>query len=227
VIEAGQYSAAVDEMARRGRPKTLDPQRVALIALRLFEANGYDATSMDQIATEAGVSRRSLFNHFPTKGDLAWFGFEPFVASLDLLLEQVPSSEPLAAAIERCALGALYAFGEELHSIRIRTQIVNNHPELGSHGTSGLGTVRAAMQRFLERHLGLAPNDLDAFVLASAIEALVSSAFEHWARFSIDETPAATLHAALGALARLDVADRAPEEMGDLNRSVRPRVQPP
>jgi hypothetical protein len=97
-----------------------------------------------------------------------------------------------------------------LHSIRVRTQIVNNHPELASHGATGLGSVRAAMQRFIERHLGLAPDELDAFVLGSAIEALVSSAFEHWARFSPDETPAATLHAALGALARLEVAERRP-----------------
>ncbi len=37
-------------------------------AARLFGERGLDATSMADIAAEAGVSRATVFNHFPSKG---------------------------------------------------------------------------------------------------------------------------------------------------------------
>jgi AcrR family transcriptional regulator len=41
--------------------------RIANAALRLFAASGYAATSFDDIAEAAGVGRRTIFDHFPTK----------------------------------------------------------------------------------------------------------------------------------------------------------------
>lgn len=38
---------------------------------RLFQAHGFDATTIADIAAEAQVSRRTLFRYFPTKEDLA------------------------------------------------------------------------------------------------------------------------------------------------------------
>ncbi|WP_260590727.1 TetR/AcrR family transcriptional regulator [Variovorax sp. DXTD-1] len=49
----------------RRRAQTLDS--VATIAMRLFEANGYNATTMEQIALQADVAKGTLYNHFPTK----------------------------------------------------------------------------------------------------------------------------------------------------------------
>lgn len=50
---------------QRKRGKTLD--HLASTAFRLFEANGYDAVTMEQIATEADVAKGTLYNHFPVK----------------------------------------------------------------------------------------------------------------------------------------------------------------
>ncbi|MDT8871510.1 helix-turn-helix domain-containing protein [Komagataeibacter rhaeticus] len=43
-------------------------------AMRLFSAQGYDQTTVDEIADAAEVSRRTLFRMFATKADivLAW-----------------------------------------------------------------------------------------------------------------------------------------------------------
>ncbi|MET3420459.1 MULTISPECIES: TetR/AcrR family transcriptional regulator [Variovorax] len=49
----------------RRRAQTLDS--VATIAMQLFEANGYNATTMEQIALQADVAKGTLYNHFPTK----------------------------------------------------------------------------------------------------------------------------------------------------------------
>ena len=45
-------------------------QSITTVALRLFGAQGYAATSMDQVRREAGVSNGSLYHLFPTKAAL-------------------------------------------------------------------------------------------------------------------------------------------------------------
>ena len=54
-----------------GRPK--DPGKRAAIldaAKRLFVAQGFDGVSMDQIASEAGVSKLTVYSHFGDKESL-------------------------------------------------------------------------------------------------------------------------------------------------------------
>jgi TetR/AcrR family transcriptional regulator of autoinduction and epiphytic fitness len=46
-----------------------DRKREAIIqaAIAEFRANGFDITSMDKIAATAGVSKRTVYNHFPAR----------------------------------------------------------------------------------------------------------------------------------------------------------------
>jgi AcrR family transcriptional regulator len=48
--------------------------RLLAAALELFEARGFDATTIDQIAERADVARQTVLNHYPTKRDFvaAW-----------------------------------------------------------------------------------------------------------------------------------------------------------
>jgi TetR/AcrR family transcriptional regulator of autoinduction and epiphytic fitness len=49
-----------------------DRKREAIIqaAIAEFRTNGFDITSMDKIAATAGVSKRTVYNHFPSKEEL-------------------------------------------------------------------------------------------------------------------------------------------------------------
>src|SRR5215472_6598979 len=57
------------------RPTSTTPQRLtdrkraAIVAAAIdeFLASGFDATSMDRIAARASVSKRTVYNHFPSK----------------------------------------------------------------------------------------------------------------------------------------------------------------
>ncbi|WP_394778248.1 TetR/AcrR family transcriptional regulator [Undibacterium sp.] len=53
-------------------PRLTDLKREAILtaAIAEFRANGFEATSMDKIAATADVSKRTVYNHFPSKDDL-------------------------------------------------------------------------------------------------------------------------------------------------------------
>lgn len=63
--------SAAAKPATPGRPKDLGKGAAILeAAKRLFTAQGFDGTSMDQIATEAGVSKLTVYSHFGDKETL-------------------------------------------------------------------------------------------------------------------------------------------------------------
>jgi AcrR family transcriptional regulator len=55
------------EIRRRGKAVS---ERVLVAATALFDAQGINATTVEQIAAAAPVSKRTLYAHFPTKDDL-------------------------------------------------------------------------------------------------------------------------------------------------------------
>jgi TetR/AcrR family transcriptional repressor of mexJK operon len=63
--------SSVAKTAGPGRPKDLEKRAAILSAgARLFTQRGFDATSMDAIAAEAGVSKLTVYNHFSDKENL-------------------------------------------------------------------------------------------------------------------------------------------------------------
>ncbi len=57
-----------NDTPRRGRPKSTEKRSQILRAsARLFLSNGFDKTSMDAVAAEAGVSKQTLYSHFENK----------------------------------------------------------------------------------------------------------------------------------------------------------------
>jgi len=84
----------------RARKRRQTRQRLAETGLRLFLAQGYEATTLDQIAEAAGVSRRTIFHYFEQKEDilLAWkSGLGEAIAAM--ILTERPDQPPLDAAL--------------------------------------------------------------------------------------------------------------------------------
>ena len=98
--------APAEGLRERKRRETL--QRVAEAGMRLFFERGYEATTIDEIAAAAGVSRRSFFHYFKSKDEIllalqSGMG-ERFAA---LLRAASPETRPLdavrEAVLEVCA----------------------------------------------------------------------------------------------------------------------------
>ncbi len=83
-------------VARPAPTRLTDRKRAAILeaAVAEFRQAGYDATSMDRIAASAGVSKRTVYNHFPSKEEL-------FAQILQQLWERSLASPELAYRADR------------------------------------------------------------------------------------------------------------------------------
>lgn len=79
---------------------------IGATAMRLFLERGYDTTTMEEIAHEAGISRRSLFRYFGTKEDIVLGNHAEQGRVVKAALEARPADEPPWEAL-RAAFKAL------------------------------------------------------------------------------------------------------------------------
>lgn len=61
----------VETLDGRTRRRLATRERLYEAAVALITERGYEVTTFDEIAARAGTSRRSCFNHFPTKSDIS------------------------------------------------------------------------------------------------------------------------------------------------------------
>ncbi|WP_348787231.1 TetR family transcriptional regulator [Leifsonia sp. NPDC080035] len=186
---------------RRGRPADVDPERVALLALRHFAENGYDAVTMDDIAALAGVGRRTLFRYFPSKPDLVWGGIEPVVERMHAVLDAAPESEPVRDVLARAMTEALDLDADAVEATRLRLRLMGSDAALIAFGVSRLALNRDILAEFLARRLAIPADGLRAHVLADALSSANFSSLLWWARTD-DGDPAAVAVAAIDELLR-------------------------
>ncbi|HBK47471.1 MAG TPA: TetR family transcriptional regulator [Xanthomonadaceae bacterium] len=92
---------AVSAEGLRERKRHETRQRIAEAGQRLFLANGYESTTLDAIAAEAGISRRTFFSYFKSKDDIILFWQQADSASLYAdLLKTSPDVPPLDAVLD-------------------------------------------------------------------------------------------------------------------------------
>ncbi|WNV87163.1 helix-turn-helix domain-containing protein [Umezawaea sp. Da 62-37] len=82
-------------------------ERLVLAAVDLFTEQGYDATTVAQIAERAGVTKSTFFRHFPDKRELLVAGQETMSRLLSEGIAEAPDGvsplEAVAAGLERVA----------------------------------------------------------------------------------------------------------------------------
>ncbi len=96
---------------RRERKRRETRRRILDAAMALFLKRGYDATTMHQIADAADISRRSLFDYFPTKEDVLFADQEDFIPALVEAMRLRPTDEPWPVLIEHALTHAVAAAG--------------------------------------------------------------------------------------------------------------------
>jgi len=102
----------------RARKRRQTRQRIIEVGLRMFMADGYEATTLDAIAEAADISRRTYFSYFASKDDLLLAWQDDAIDDLRAaVLESASGRTPLEAA--RAALSTLIARYESADFIAI------------------------------------------------------------------------------------------------------------
>lgn len=78
--------------------------RVADHAIRLFAEAGYEATTVDEIAAAAGVSRRTFFRQFRSKEDVVFADHRTLLEQAGRLLTSAGDADPWSAVCDAAEL---------------------------------------------------------------------------------------------------------------------------
>ncbi len=96
--------AKKEGLRERKRRETLE--RIANTGLQMFVTDGYDATTLEAVAAEAGISARTFFYYFKTKEEiLQHFQGGGFFEALRPALLAVPADREPLDAVRDCLLG--------------------------------------------------------------------------------------------------------------------------
>ena len=142
---------------------------------------GFEGTTIDAIAAEVGVGRRTLFRYFPSKNDIPWGQFDRTLDGFREILAPRPSDLPLAEAVGQAP--AFNDFADRRpppHRDRMRLI-------LGDPGTAGaLGAAlrhwRAVIAEYAAGRLGLEPHDLEPQLVGQVSLSLSMVAYDAWLR---------------------------------------------
>jgi AcrR family transcriptional regulator len=97
----------------RERKKQQTRRHIADVAARLFVERGFDEVTVDEVAQAAEVSRKTVFNYFPTKEDLVFSGAEDREAEMVQLIRERPPGVSLIEVFREDALRSVHEMVDE------------------------------------------------------------------------------------------------------------------
>lgn len=172
--------AGARRRATRGRPPSTTHARVEQVALELFARDGFEATTVEDIAAAVGVGRRTLFRYFSSKNDIVWGDFDRVLDRLRTELRGGESQEPLTRVLSRAVVASNRYEVRDLPQLRIRMTLITSVPALQAHSMLRYAAWRGVVAEFAAQRLGLAPDALEPQVVAHAALGCAMAAFVCW-----------------------------------------------
>lgn len=166
--------------ARMGRRPSTTCAEISHVALRLFHERGFDATTIDDIATAAGISRRTYFRYFESKNDVAWGEFDRELHKLATRLRALPESMPLMQALRTGIIEFNRIPDTEVGWHRERMRLLLRVPALQAHSMLRYAAWRQVIAEFAAERLELRPAEHTPQAIAWALLGLAISAYEQW-----------------------------------------------
>ena len=185
---------------RRGRPPGTSRRELELIALRLFAEQGFDNTTIEQIAAEAGVSKRTFFRYFGSKTSVLWSEFDHEVDVIRAALAEVPAGVPMMDAIRRAVVAANHYGPPDVPELRMRMNLIGNVPALQSSAALHYDAWERAISDFAATRTGQPADSLYPLAVGRATLAACRAAYDRWSTRA-DANLTFYLDAALAALA--------------------------
>lgn len=161
-------SVAIPRMKKTSKKKADQQPEVqsAVAALTLFEKNGFEHTTVEQLAEATGMSRRTFFRQFHSKEDIVFIDHEILLPEIATYLSD-NNDRPWHAVLES-ARKVFHHFNKQMEFSRLRYRVVRAVPELRDREIVTVVRYERMYSEFLRAHL---PDDqhLKAIMFASSI----------------------------------------------------------
>ena len=185
----------MSEPVRRGRPGH-DQQTVLRVAIELFNRQGYDATSMGDLARELGLTKSAIYHHVPSKEHLLESAIDEALDALTASLDEVAATTGLDAGerLRAAVRGSVVVLVEHLPAVTLLLRVRGNTPA----EKAALRRRREIDDRLADMVRGAAEagairDDLDPLLTSRLLFGMVNSMTE-WLRDDTDvETIADTV----------------------------------
>ena len=160
-------------------------------ALRLFREQGYQATTVEQIAAAAEVSPSTFFRYFPTKEDLV-LQDDMDTRMIEALERQPPELAPLPA-VRAAVIEAFASYTPaDLDLIQQNMALTLTVPEIRARALDEFARTIGVMSEALAERSGRPADDLAVRTIAGAIIGVIMSITMPWNgwsdRQSIEDT---------------------------------------
>ena len=180
MVESMASTPDTGESRGRGRPPTVSVNAVAEIGLGLFLKNGFDQTTMTDIANAASIGRKTLFNYFPNKADIVWNRFNRQLKDLTSALEKAPADIVSTDAVVAAVLSGLHTYPAALPIMRAEVTLIQAVPALQSYAYMQGQPWRDAITHFIADREGLDPKDTLPEVLGHGYWHAMFVGFRNW-----------------------------------------------
>jgi AcrR family transcriptional regulator len=113
---------------RRGRPgHSLDS--LLDVAVAVFNERGYDATSMDELATRLGITKSAIYHHVTSKVELLRLALDRALDALFAVTEEPgATSGPAIDRLEHVVRGSVRVLAAELPYVTLLLRVRGNSP---------------------------------------------------------------------------------------------------
>jgi AcrR family transcriptional regulator len=156
------------ELGLRERKKLKTREEIAAAAMRLFRERGFDAVTVAEIAREADVSEKTVFNYFPSKEDLIVHRGQEKTAAL---IERLRASDGSVIAPFRQATEELLDAieSEPVEDIVAIPRLVMASQTLRDRLFLGWEQESSTLTPAIAEACGLEPDDIVAAVMARSL----------------------------------------------------------
>jgi AcrR family transcriptional regulator len=184
----------------RGRKRAETHARIQSAAMRLFFERGFEATTLDDIAEAAGVSRRSLFHYFGGKEDIVFSTKADFP---DLIAEAIgrrPVDEPLLDMVENALIDMASRY--QSREARDLARLIHDTPALSAGDQAKYEKIERMLAKALANRKGVSEDDIACRVTASTAIGILKLSTDAWLTRN-DTGPDVFGKAAFAALRRI------------------------
>jgi AcrR family transcriptional regulator len=171
------------------RERRQQRQRAELVSagMRLFAERGFDATTVDEVADAAGVSRRTLFRYFGSKGDIVMEWARGTTSVLTAAFRSRPPTEEPLSSLHAAFVAMCASIGGSSEHIRSVIVMIEHSPSVRPYSLLKYARWENALAELLaERRPELGA--MRCALLARGGVAAFRTALEEWLRTE-PETP--------------------------------------